>query len=93
MNATAFLESINIQVAYIAARHAELFAATNYLELLPGIKENKIFNFIKTNERLWDVCHSTGDQGRCGCAGTLRNINRDGLIVVSIRVNILLLFN
>jgi hypothetical protein len=86
-DAAAVLASMNNKAAPIASCYAELLAATNYLELLPDIKEDIILNFIKTKER-WDVCFSTGAQ-RC-CAGTLRNINRNGSITVSISHNFFL---
>ena len=81
-DAAAMLESMNTQAASIAARHAELLAATNYLELLLR-DENMILTFIGSTPR-WNVCFSTQLPGsqQC-CAGTLRNINRGGSIVVS----------
>jgi hypothetical protein len=82
-NAAALLESTNIQVASLASRHAELLAATTYLELLLS-DENLILTFIEATPR-WNVCRSSiqlpGSQ-QC-CAGTLRNITRNKSIAVS----------
>ena len=81
----AMLASTNIQVAYVAARHAELLTATNYLELLLSDK-NMILTFIGATPR-WNVCFSTQLSGsRQCCAVTLRNITKNKSIEVSTHV-------
>ena len=81
-NITALLESLNVQTASIAARKADLMAATNYLEsLLSSYELNKILDFIKTTAR-WNVCHATqpSDSRPQCCAGPLRHVNKGGAI-------------
>ena len=84
-DAAALLESINTQAASIAARHADLLAATNYLEsLLSG--ENRILTFIHATAR-WIVCKGGQTElpgSRQCCARTLRNITQNKSIEVSL---------
>jgi hypothetical protein len=92
-NAVALLESLNVQAESIAARKADLIAATDYLEsLLSYDEENKILDFIKTTAR-WNVCHAiqpSDSRPQC-CAGQLRNINRGRAIEVSIHIDVFIL--